>query len=79
MVELSWDEIDEVQAALRSRAFSYEAESRGDVPFMVAEADQSVAGWWLSVHRLGDVRRVANGEPAVLGGDAFEELLEVDR
>lgn len=62
-VQLTWDEIDDLQAALRARIWHYEDQAKVGEPSFVAEVDQFKAFWWDIVHRLGDARRLAHGEP----------------
>jgi hypothetical protein len=63
-VELTWDEIDRAMGALRMEAWKYEdeARARADASF-TAEIDQQNAQAWEVIHKLGDARRVAHGEP----------------
>lgn len=60
-VELTWDEIDELQASLRARIETFEGWD-GDA-CLRAELDQTVAQYWEICHRLGDARRRAHGLP----------------
>lgn len=73
-VSLTWDEIDSTQAAIRDLIYRYENECKTAEPSLVAELDQCIAGWWETVHRLGDARRAAHGQPLVLGPVELSDL-----
>lgn len=62
-VELTWDEIDELQADVRASIYRWEDEAAKGEPSLVAEIDQYAAFAWAIVHRLGDARRAAHGQP----------------
>lgn len=63
-VELTWDEIDELQASLRARIETFEGwAGDDDSDSLRAELDQTCAQYWEICHRLGDARRRAPGLP----------------
>lgn len=80
--ELTWDEIDDLQASQRERIYRIESELKagkwGTEPTTVAEWDQCTAELWRQVHKLGDARRVAHGYAPVLGDVSFDDLLSAD-
>lgn len=60
-VELTWDEIDELQASLRARIETFDKWAAGGDACLRAELDQTVAQYWEICHRLGDARRRVHG------------------